>query len=109
MALSEAEIDKYINKEVRPTLERLVAHLIHRKPDDPIPYMLHYLEKKKGIASKPLTSSERIELTKLQNEWEKLKTQIKNIENEQNEDEGDDEENYGEENHKAASSKSKIW
>ena len=44
--MAEQDVDKYMIEKVSPTLERLVAHLIHNKPDDPLPYMVHYLEKK---------------------------------------------------------------
>lgn len=101
----EQRIDKYMTENVSPTLERLVAHLIHRKPDDPVPYMLHYLEKKKGIAAKPLTNDERIELTLLQIEEDKLKTKIKQKEEELKECEGEEEEEdqYDSDRHDASS------
>ena len=106
MTKSEAEIDQYMSEKVTPVLERLVAHLIHRKPEDPIPYMLHYLEKKKGIATKPLNNDERIELTKLQMEVEKLRQTVKDMEDEEKQGEGedyDDEDEYGSDGHPPSS------
>lgn len=94
--MSEEEIDKYMMEKVSPVLERLVAHLIHKKPDDPVPYMMHYLEKKKGIATAPLSHQEKVELTLLQIESDKLKATLQKLEEMQN-DNGEGEEDEDEE------------
>ena len=68
---------KYMTESVNPTLERLIAHLVHRMPEDPIDYITWYLNKKKGIYAKPLSNKEKIELTLLQIEQDKLMTKFK--------------------------------
>ena len=50
----------------------MVAHLLKDQPDDPIPFMLEYLEAKKGIGKKPLSSKEREELGYLRREYAKM-------------------------------------
>lgn len=59
------------------TLEEMVIYLLARKPDDPIPYMLQFLEEKKGVANKALTSDERQELDSLRSEQKRLEEKLK--------------------------------
>ena len=42
-----------------------IGHLIVVKPEDPVAYMLHFLEKQLGKAAKKLTTDERMELNDL--------------------------------------------
>lgn len=46
---------KEVGKIISPILEKLVNRLLILKPDDPIPYMIQYLEDSKGKGAKPLT------------------------------------------------------
>ena len=59
MQEKKKKIDE-LKKKLSPILEKLlgtsfhniIGHLIVVKPEDPISYMLHFLEKQKGIATK---------------------------------------------------------
>ena len=46
---------KEVGKIISPILEKLVNRLLILKPDDPIPYMIQYLEDSKGKGAKPLS------------------------------------------------------
>lgn len=72
--------EKYVKDTLTPILERMVAHLMVKKPEEPIQYMIHYLEKKKGIATKALTPEERAQLSKLERQAQELKTDIQDLE-----------------------------
>ena len=54
-----------LKKKLSPVLEKLIGHLIVVKPEDPIAYMLHFMEKQKGIETKKLSAEERIKLSEL--------------------------------------------
>jgi cAMP-dependent protein kinase regulator len=68
-SLSKKEIGKIIS----PILEKLVNRLLVIKPDDPIPYMVQYLEDSKGYGAKPLSKKEAEELARLRRQFESLK------------------------------------
>jgi len=51
-----------LKKKLTPILEKMIGHLIVIKPEDPVAYMLHFLEKQIGKGSKKLTPDERVEL-----------------------------------------------
>jgi cAMP-dependent protein kinase regulator len=63
---------KNIGKIIGPVLEKLVNRLLVIKPEDPIPYMVQYLEDSKGYGAKPLSKKESEELAKLRKKHELL-------------------------------------
>jgi cAMP-dependent protein kinase regulator len=63
---------KNIGKIIGPVLEKLVNRLLVIKPEDPIPYMVQYLEDSKGYGAKPLSKKESEELAKLRKKHEVL-------------------------------------
>eukprot|EP00347_Sterkiella_histriomuscorum_P007226 403349777 len=63
--------------EVKEILEKLVAHLLTKKPEDPLPYMIQFLEDMKGVGTAPITAEEREELERLRREQSKLKLKLK--------------------------------
>jgi hypothetical protein len=86
-----------------------IGHLVVVKPEDPVAYMLHFLEKKIGKGAKKLTIDEKLELNNLrplqeyfENKLVKLNNRQKRLEEEgendedEDEDEGEDEEGEGE-------------
>lgn len=67
---------KEIGEIISPILEKLVNRLLVRKPEDPIPYMVQYLEDSKGKGAKPLGKKEAEELAKLRRQHAKLVSKI---------------------------------
>ena len=51
----------------------MVAHLLLKKPEEPVPELIQFLEDRKGTGAKPLSKEERIQLQSLQEEHKKLK------------------------------------
>lgn len=71
------EKKKYIVDLLNPVLEEMVAECIHRMPQDPVPFMLEYLEQKRiKEEEKDLTVEER---GRLLEENEKLQTQVDKV------------------------------
>lgn len=74
------EKKKYIVDTLNPVLEEMVAECIHKMPDNPVPFMLNWLEHKKvGEENKKLSAEDREKLEKenasLQEELHKVKSQ----------------------------------
>ena len=81
-------VSKEYSAQLKNTLEGLVSYLIDKKPEDPvsnqqtlltflqIPYMLQFLEEKKGVAKEPLSMEERTELNKLRQQHEAIKRKM---------------------------------
>lgn len=67
---------KEVGEIISPVLEKLVNRLLILKPEDPIPYMVQYLEDSKGKGAKPLTKKETEELARLRSQFEKLKSRM---------------------------------
>ena len=51
----------------------MVAHLLIQKPEDPVPYIISFLQDSQGTGAKQLTKEEKIEL-------DDLKEQVKDLE-----------------------------
>lgn len=54
----------------------MVGAILSKKPDDPIPYMIQYLEDLKGTGAKPLSNDEKEELERLRRIVKKQGTKI---------------------------------
>jgi cAMP-dependent protein kinase regulator len=67
---------KDIGTLISPILEKLVNRLLVIKPDDPIPYMVQYLEDSKGEGAKALSKKETEELSKLRSQFEKCRHKL---------------------------------
>jgi cAMP-dependent protein kinase regulator len=63
--MSKAHSKKEIGKVITPILEKLVNRLLVLKPQDPIPYMVQYLQDSIGKGAEPLSKKEAEELAKL--------------------------------------------
>lgn len=61
---------------MRDTLGQLSTYLIDKKPEDPIPYMVQFLEDLKGIGAPALTPNERLELEELRLQSAELKKKL---------------------------------
>ena len=59
--------------KVQKLLEDMVASLLITKPDDPVPYVVQFLQEVKGTHKAALSKDERIELSQLREEHQKLK------------------------------------
>jgi len=64
---------------VQPTLTQLVLHLCKKKPDDPIPHMMQFLEDQQGTGKPEISPEERIELEMLRTEYASLKTKAEGL------------------------------
>lgn len=56
-------------------LINLVTTLLKKKPQDPVPHMVQYLEELQGLATPALSPEEMVELEQLRAKYEKLKKQ----------------------------------
>lgn len=67
-ALNIAEEKKrYILEQLNPVLEEMVAECIHRMPEDPVPFMLEWLEQKKMVDEEKSLSPDEKERLKKEN------------------------------------------
>lgn len=62
---SNKPITEKFSNDLKHNLEGLVSYLLDKKPEDVIPYMMQYLEDKKGTGAPPLSVQERNELHSL--------------------------------------------
>ena len=89
---------KEIGKIISPILEKLVNRLLVIKPEDPIPYMVQYLEDSQGSGAKPLSKKEAIELAKLRKLHNKYQSKVTETEDakmsEEENSDSDDEDDY---------------
>ena len=69
---------------ISPILEKLVNRLLIIKPDDPIPYMIQFLEDSSGKGARPLSKKETEELAKLRKQYVKYRAKL--AETHENED-----------------------
>lgn len=96
---------KYIVSLLNPLLEEMVAEVIHKMPNDPMPFMLEFLEAKKvGDEDKLLGPEEKDRLTadntRLRTSLVKVKTEVyeaaqninKDAQDEESEEEDDEDE-----------------
>ena len=54
--------------QVQNLLQQMVAHPLIKKPEDPVPYIIQFLEDKKGTGAQSLSMDEKIQLDKLREE-----------------------------------------
>lgn len=62
------EKKRYIIDQLNPVLEEMVAECIKKMPDDPVPFMLDWLEKRKVLEEEKLLSPKEKELILKENE-----------------------------------------
>merc|ERR1719482_87361 len=79
MKISE-EKKKYITELLNPMLEEMVAECIHKMPNDPVPFMLEWLEQKKVSDEDKLLSPE--EKQRLKEENKKLQENMTKVKSE---------------------------
>ena len=72
----KVEKQKTQGEIISPILEKLVNRLLIIKPDDPIPYMIQYLEDSAGKGTRHLSKKETEELVKLRKQYINLKTKL---------------------------------
>jgi cAMP-dependent protein kinase regulator len=82
MKISE-EKKKYITELLNPMLEEMVAECIHKMPNDPVPFMLEWLEAKKVTDEDKLLSPE--EKQRLKEENKKLQESMTKVKSEMQE------------------------
>lgn len=55
-------INPDLQKQVSPILTNMVSTLLKKKPQDPIPHMVQFLEELQGVSTPALSSDELVEL-----------------------------------------------
>lgn len=61
---------------MRGTLESLVSFLLDKRPEDPVPYIIQYLQDMKGVGAPSLSMEEKLELESLRTQATELKLKI---------------------------------
>jgi hypothetical protein len=59
---------EYIENKIKPIMENLMFQLAYEKPDDPVQFMINWIQKTGGYNSNGLTSQEKEELENLRKE-----------------------------------------
>ena len=75
-------------QEVQTILQDMVAHLLITKPEEPVPYIIQFLQDSQKQGAAPLTKDERIELDNLREEHARLKEKKANQEEKEQSDSG---------------------
>ena len=83
---------EYLEKKVKPIMENLMFQLVCEKPDDPVEFMINWIQKTGGYNSNGLTLKERDELENLRKEIIQYRNK-----HEQNNNEEDNNDNSSEE------------
>lgn len=55
-------INPDLQKQVSPILTNMVTQLLKKKPQDPVPHMVQFLEELQGVATPALTAEELVQL-----------------------------------------------
>jgi len=72
-------INPDLQKQVSPILTNMVSMLLKKKPQDPVPHIVQFLEELQGTATPGLTQEEIAELTSLRGKHEKLKAMMSKV------------------------------
>ena len=70
------KISDDFRKKMHDTLDGMTTRVLKEQPEDPIPYIIQYLEDMKGIGEKPLTAQEKMELEQLRAQRKELQEKI---------------------------------
>ena len=62
----------YLETKIKPLMEDLVSQLAIERPDDPIRFIVSWIEKSSGYRTSGLTPEEEKEMEKLKEEVKKL-------------------------------------
>ena len=93
-------MDKQKRDQIQDTLHKMISYLLVRKPEDPIPHMIQFLEDQKGQGEKELSLDEKQELERLRKkktEIERRESKITEDKKKKKKDDSDSEDSYGEE------------
>lgn len=72
MSMTEEEV-ALARQKIGKILQNLVDKMLLTKPEEPVPHMLQILEDMKGTGKPALSKEEKLELSKLREEYKKLK------------------------------------
>ena len=70
----------YLDQKIKPIMENLLFQLVCERPEDPIKFMVNWLEKTGGYNPDGLTEEENDELLRLREEANKIAAQQNNVE-----------------------------
>ena len=69
--------NEYLNTKLKPIMENMLFQLCNELPEDPVKFMINWLQKTGGFCDNGLTEEEDKELKELREEMKKYKEKEK--------------------------------
>ena len=66
---------EYLEKKINPIMDELVSQLAIERPEDPIRFIVNWIDKTGGYTTEGLNEQEKKEMEKLKEELKQLKNQ----------------------------------
>lgn len=66
---------EYLEKKIKPIMDELVSQLAIERPEDPIRFIVNWIDKTGGYTTEGLNEQEKKEMEKLKEELKQLKNQ----------------------------------
>ena len=67
---------EYLEKKIKPIMEDLLSQLAIERPEDPVRFIVNWIDRTGGYSEKGLTEEEKKEMEKLKEELNQLKEQL---------------------------------
>ena len=66
---------EYLEKKIKPIMDELVSQLAIERPEDPVRFIVNWIDKTGGYTTEGLNEQEKKEMEKLKEELKQLKNQ----------------------------------
>ena len=66
---------EYLEKKIKPIMDELVSQLAIERPEDPIRFIVNWIDKTGGYTTEGLNEQEKKEMEKLKEELKQLRSQ----------------------------------
>lgn len=66
---------EYLEKKIKPIMDELVSQLAIERPEDPIRFIVNWIDKTGGYTTEGLNEQEKKEMEQLKEELKQLKNQ----------------------------------
>ena len=66
---------EYLEKKIKPIMDELVSQLAIERPEDPIRFIVNWIDKTGGYTPEGLNEQEKKEMEKLKEELKQLRSQ----------------------------------
>ena len=66
---------EYLEKKIKPIMDELVSQLAIERPEDPIRFIVNWIDKTGGYTTEGLNELEKKEMEKLKEELKQLRSQ----------------------------------